>query len=129
MQSYLPISGSIQVVPLVIAIMVGLIFVIVVMLFSFRSRARIRSAIQQERATKPYGTIGPSEKRARQWLVISIISAPIILVLAVIAAVSTHDHRNVPAWDSWLLAILFWGALATLLVRAVRNKIRGNRPS
>jgi hypothetical protein len=128
-QSNLQISGSIQVVPLVIAIVAGLSFFVVVMFFSFRARNRLRSQIQQERGAQPQEMIGPAERKARQWLVIGLVSAPIILVLAGVAAVSTHDHRNVPAWDSWLLFIFFWGTVLTLLVRAVLNKRRGNRAS
>jgi multisubunit Na+/H+ antiporter MnhB subunit len=129
-QPYLPISGSVQVVPLVIAIVVGLIFCVVVSFFSLRSRNKLRSEIQHERATQPQGLIGPSERKARQWLVIGIVSALIFLVLAVVDAVSAHDHRNVPAWDSWLLAIffwIFWGTVVTLLVRPVLIKRRRNR--
>jgi uncharacterized integral membrane protein len=44
------IIGSVQVVPLVIAIVVAVIGFVVVMFFSFRSRNRLRSEIQRERS-------------------------------------------------------------------------------
>jgi hypothetical protein len=121
------IEGAIQVVPLVISILAGLTFFVVVMIFSFRSRDRLRSELLLERQTRPPGTIGPSQTKARRTMVISLVSAPIILILLIVALISTNDHRGVPAWDSWLLAILFWGMLATLLVRTVQNKRRRNR--
>jgi Na+/H+ antiporter NhaD/arsenite permease-like protein len=121
------IIGTVQVVPLVIAVLFGLIFFVVVMFFSFRSRDRIRSELERERETQPHGTIGPVQKKARRWMVIGMVSAPIIVFLGVVAAVATHDHRNVPAWDRWLLGIFFWGTVVALLVRAALNKRRENR--
>jgi hypothetical protein len=50
----MPIS-TVQVVPLVISVQVGLIFFVVVMFFSLRSRNRIRSESQRERGPSHTG--------------------------------------------------------------------------
>jgi uncharacterized membrane protein YbaN (DUF454 family) len=91
------IDGAVQVVPLVISILVGLTFFVVMMFFGFRSRDRLRSELLHERQNQPPGTIGPSQRKARRTMVIGLISAPIILILAVVAIVSTNGHRGVPA--------------------------------
>lgn len=121
------ISGSIQVVPLVVAVVVGVTGSIVVMSLSFRSRNRLRSEIQRERAAQPQGTIGPSERNARQRVIVGLLLAPIAVILVVVAVVSEHSNGKVPAWASWLTAILFWGAVVAFIVRAVLNKRRRNR--
>lgn len=121
------IIGAVQIVPLVIALLFGLVFFVVVMFFSFRSRDRIRRELVIELRTHPSGTIGPAQRRARRTLLMSVVSAPIILTLAIVALISTNDHRGVPTWDSWLLAIFFWGALGTLVFQSIRRKRRRDR--
>jgi hypothetical protein len=60
-------------------------------------------------------------------LVIGFVSAPIFLILVVVAAVSDHNNGKIPAWVSWVTAIAFWGTVITFIIRAVLNKRRRNR--
>lgn len=49
------------------------------MLVSFRSRDKLRSALQRERATLQVGQIGPTERKARQYLVFGLVFGPVVL--------------------------------------------------
>ncbi len=116
--------AAVQTGPLIVAIVAGLVLFTVVMVVSVKARAKLRSEIQSEQQTRPPGELGPAERRAKQWLVLGVVLAPVFLVLGLVAAFSTRNHGSVPAWDSWILAILFWG---TVIGLGTRQVIRGRR--
>ena len=124
--------ASVQTGPLIVAVIFGLTLFVVVMFVSIKSRRKLRTEIQRERSTRPAGQIGPAERRAKRTVVLGIAFAPVILVLAAVAAFSTRNHGSVPAWDSWLLFILLWGTAISLLTRFVivrRRRQRSEHPS
>ena len=124
--------ATVQTAPLIVAIVFGLTVFVIVMFVSFRARNRLKSQIERERATRPVEQIGPAQVRARQWLVLGLVLAPVILVLGLVAAFSTRNNGSVPAWDSWLLFILFWGTAIFVLTRFIvirRRRRRSDPPS
>ena len=124
--------ATVQTAPLIVAIVFGLTFFVIVMFVSLRARNRLKSEIERERATRPAEQIGPAHVRARQWLVLGLVLAPVILVLGLVAALWTRNNGSVPAWDSWLLLILFWGTAIFVMTRFViirKRRRRSDPPS
>jgi len=124
--------STVRTAPLIVAIIFGLTLFVIVMFVSFRARNRLKSEIGRERATRPMEQMGPAQVRARQWLVLGLVLSPVILVLGLVAAFSTRNNGSVPAWDSWLLFILFWGTAIFVMTRFViirRRRRRSDPPS
>jgi hypothetical protein len=119
--------ATVQTAPLIIAVLFGLTFFVIIMFVSFKARNRLTSEIEREHVARPTGQISPVEMRAKQWVVLGLVVAPVILALGLVAAFSTRNNGSIPAWDSWLLFVLFWGTAIFVLTRFVIVRKRRKR--
>jgi membrane protein implicated in regulation of membrane protease activity len=116
--------ASVDIGGLIFAIIVALSSTSLIVFFSRRSGRRLRSEIESERAAQPIGLVGRVESRSKQRLVVLLVLAPVILILGGIAVFSSRNHGSIPAWDGWLIAIIFCGGILLLLIRSVMEKRR-----
>ena len=78
-------------------------------------------------AASPAAKVGRAKRKTprQQWTqLIGLIVLGYAFVGLGLVAFFSQRHGHIPLWDSWLIAILFWGSVLTLTVRHVVNRRR-----